>query len=65
MTQFSHHSKSGYPNTPKKEDSDLRSHLMKMIEAFKKDINRLRSPTAFLKVLSSIPSNHMVAHNHP
>jgi hypothetical protein len=26
---------------------------------------RLRAPTAFLKVLSSNPSNHMVAYNHP
>jgi hypothetical protein len=26
---------------------------------------RLRVPTALLKVLSSNPSNHMVAHNHP
>ena len=26
---------------------------------------RLRAPTALLKVLSSNPSNHMVAHNHP
>jgi hypothetical protein len=25
---------------------------------------RLRALTAFPKVLSSIPSNHMVAHNH-
>jgi hypothetical protein len=25
----------------------------------------LRTPTAFLKVLSSNPSNHMLAHNHP
>jgi hypothetical protein len=25
----------------------------------------LRAPTALPKVLSSIPSNHMVAHNHP
>jgi hypothetical protein len=25
---------------------------------------RLRAPTALPKVLSSIPSNHMVAHNH-
>jgi hypothetical protein len=29
----------GYPNTPEKEDSDLKSHLMMMIEKFKKDIN--------------------------
>jgi hypothetical protein len=26
---------------------------------------RLRAPTALLKVPSSNPSNHMVAHNHP
>jgi hypothetical protein len=26
---------------------------------------RLRVPTALLKVLSSNPSNHMAAHNHP
>ena len=26
---------------------------------------RLRVPTALPEVLSSIPSNHMVAHNHP
>jgi hypothetical protein len=26
---------------------------------------RLRAPTALPKVLSSNPSNHMVAHNHP
>jgi hypothetical protein len=26
---------------------------------------RLRALTACLKVLSSIPSNHIVAHNHP
>ena len=29
----------GYPNTPEKQDSDLKSHLMMMIEDFKKDIN--------------------------
>jgi hypothetical protein len=29
----------GYPNTPEKQDSDLKSHLMMMIEEFKKDIN--------------------------
>ena len=28
----------GYPNTPEKQDSDLKSHLMKMIEEFKKDL---------------------------
>jgi hypothetical protein len=29
----------GYPNTPEKQDSDLKSHLMMMIEDFKMDIN--------------------------
>ena len=29
----------GYPNTPQKQVSDLKSHLMMMIEDFKKDIN--------------------------
>ena len=28
----------GYPNTPEKQDSDLKSHLMMMVEDFKKDI---------------------------
>jgi hypothetical protein len=30
---------SGYPNIPEKKDSDLTSHLIMMIEYFKKDIN--------------------------
>jgi hypothetical protein len=29
----------GYPNTLEKQDSDLKSHLLMMIEDFKKDIN--------------------------
>jgi hypothetical protein len=29
----------GYPNTPEKQDSDLKSLLMMMIKDFKKDIN--------------------------
>jgi hypothetical protein len=29
----------GYPNIPKKQDFDLRTHLMKMIKDFKKNIN--------------------------
>jgi hypothetical protein len=29
----------GYPNTPKKQDSDLKSYLMMLVEYFKKDIN--------------------------
>ena len=30
----------GYLNTPEKQNSDLRSYLMMMIEDFKKDINK-------------------------
>jgi hypothetical protein len=29
----------GYPNTPEKQDLDLKSHLMMMIEDFKQEIN--------------------------
>jgi hypothetical protein len=29
----------GYPNTPEKQDCDLKTHLMKMREVFKDDIN--------------------------
>jgi hypothetical protein len=29
----------GYLNTPEKENSDFKSHLMMMIEEFQKDIN--------------------------
>jgi len=30
-----------YPNTPEKQDLDLKSHLMMMIEDFRKDINNV------------------------
>ena len=30
----------GYPNTLEKQDLDLKSHLMIMIEDFKKDVNK-------------------------
>jgi hypothetical protein len=29
----------GYPNTPEKQDSDLKSYLMMLVEDFKEDIN--------------------------
>jgi hypothetical protein len=29
----------GYPNTPKKQDMDLKSYLMMMVEDYKKEIN--------------------------
>ena len=29
----------GYPNTPQKQDSDLKSYLMMLVEEFKKGIN--------------------------
>jgi hypothetical protein len=30
----------GYPNTLEKQNSDLKSHFMMMIQNFKKDINK-------------------------
>jgi hypothetical protein len=32
----------GYPNTEEKQDSDLKSYLMRLVENFKKDINSLK-----------------------
>jgi hypothetical protein len=29
----------GYPNTPEKQDTDLKSYLMRMVEDFKRNIN--------------------------
>jgi hypothetical protein len=29
----------GYPNTPEKQDSDLKPHLIMMVDDFKKNIN--------------------------
>jgi hypothetical protein len=40
-----------YPNTPEQQDCDLKSHLMKIIEAFKEDIND------FLKEIQEKQSN--------
>jgi hypothetical protein len=37
--QFSHNSKSWIPNTLENQDLDLKSHLMTLIEDFKKNIN--------------------------
>jgi hypothetical protein len=31
----------GYPNTPEEQNYDLKSHLMKMIEVFNKEINKM------------------------
>jgi hypothetical protein len=38
-TQFSHHPNPEYANTPEKQEADLKSYLMKIIESFKEDIN--------------------------
>ena len=40
-------------------------NLKKMVSGAGEMAQWLRAPTALLKVLSSNPSNHMVAHNHP
>jgi hypothetical protein len=42
--------------------------ISKVYKEFKRDgemAQQVRALTALLKVLSSNPSNHMVAHNHP
>jgi hypothetical protein len=38
-TQLFHTKSPEYHNTPEKQDSDLKPHLMMMIEDFKKDIS--------------------------
>jgi hypothetical protein len=45
-------------------DNVVKPHL-KIKSGAGKMAQWLRVPTALLKVLSSNPSNHMVAHNHP
>jgi hypothetical protein len=35
----------GYHNTPEKQDSDLKLHLMMMIEEFRKDIQEIQENT--------------------
>jgi hypothetical protein len=38
-TSMSNTASPGYPNTTKKQGSDLKSYLMKLVEGFKKGIN--------------------------
>ena len=45
-----------HPNTPEKQDSDLKSHLMMVIENFKKDINNS------LKEIQEKSSKQLEAH---
>jgi hypothetical protein len=54
------------------ERQSMLSHLFSLILCFKLHImgagemaQQLRALTALPKILSSNPSNHMVAHNHP
>jgi hypothetical protein len=44
--------------------SDLKTVLLKVLFRTGKMAQQLRTLAAFPEVLSSIPSNHMVAHNH-
>ena len=48
----------GYPQTPIKQDSDLNSHFIKMIEDFKKDINNFlieiyKNTSKYIKALNT------------
>ena len=47
--------------TPDNQDSDLKSYLIKIVNL---GLKWLRALTALPEVMSSIPSNHMVAHDH-
>ena len=46
-TQYTHHSESWIPNTPEKQDSDLKSYLMMMVEDFKNGINNSKKCRIF------------------
>jgi hypothetical protein len=48
-----------------KEKREKSTELKKMLFGAGKMAQQVRALTALLKVLSSNPSNHMVAHNHP
>ena len=39
--------------------------MIKMVLGAGEMAQQVKAPTALLKVMSSNPSNHMVAHNHP
>jgi hypothetical protein len=41
------------------------NNLKKKMRGVGRMAQRVRAPTGLPKVLSSNPSNHMVAHNHP
>jgi len=49
---------SGYTNTPEKQDSDSKFHIMKMIEEFKKDIN---SSIKEIQDLAGVPKRRIPA----
>jgi hypothetical protein len=48
-----------------REEGKGRNYVIKLHYRAGEMAQRLRAPTALRKVLSSNPSNHMVAHNHP
>jgi hypothetical protein len=48
----------GYPNTPEKQDSDLKSYLMMLVEDFKKGINNS------LKGIQENTNTHMYTYIH-
>jgi hypothetical protein len=48
----------------KKIGMNIKKKKRKEVRGWREMAQRVRALTALLKVLSSIPSNHMVAHNH-
>jgi cbb3-type cytochrome oxidase cytochrome c subunit len=51
----------GYPNTPKKQDLDLKSYIMKLVENFKKGINNslkeIQNTAKRVEVLKELQEN--------
>ena len=43
----------GYPNTPEKQDSDLKSYLMMVVEDFKKGINNSLKEKKYRRTLQN------------
>jgi hypothetical protein len=56
--------KPGYTEWKDKELRSFQLQFKKLLRGTGEMAQQLRAPTALLKIVSSNPSNHMVAHNH-
>jgi hypothetical protein len=55
----------GYTEKPYLKNKNKQTNKQKTKNRVGEMAQCLRAPTALLKVVSSNPSNHMMAHNHP